>query len=228
MDVQSPLSSEDPSMDPDQNEVYQKFGKTVITNWSRFPGVPYAFNFESSFARDFQRRWMHENWHIAVHVSLIYIVAIFAGRRLMQNRPGYNLRIPMAVWNFALAAFSAAGTIRCFPEFVHILATEGMQQSYCSSSYYADVRITVWYWLFVWSKVIELGDTAFIILRKQVSLFFVIAGYFSDLHYSPLTEAHLPPLDSPRSDALICLLCHWRCARDCSLDGQHGMSYLLV
>lgn len=67
--------------------------------------------------------------------------------------------------------FSLAGTIRCLPEFVHILTSEGMQQSYCSSSYYRDVRITIWYWLFVWSKVIELGDTIFIILRKQKLIF---------------------------------------------------------
>ncbi|KAH9404818.1 hypothetical protein TYRP_000649 [Tyrophagus putrescentiae] len=172
MDVQSnPISSDDLPVDTDQNEVYLKFGRTTITDWKRFPGVPYAFDFEASFARDFQRRWMYENWHIAVHISLIYIVVIFAGRRLMQNRPAYSLRIPMALWNFALAAFSAAGTIRCLPEFVHILTSEGMQQSYCSSSYYADVRITIWYWLFVWSKVIELGDTAFIILRKQKLIF---------------------------------------------------------
>ncbi|KAJ6220045.1 hypothetical protein RDWZM_005857 [Blomia tropicalis] len=155
----------------DQNEVYLKFGRTISTDWTKFPGVPYALDIEATFSRDYHRRWMYQNWHIAIPVSVMYVMTIYLGRRLMANREPFNLRTPMALWNFGLALFSLIGTIRCLPEFVHILATEGIQQSYCSSSYYRDVRITLWYWLFVWSKVIELGDTIFIILRKQKLIF---------------------------------------------------------
>jgi len=155
----------------DHNEVFQKYGKTVITDWSKFPGIPNAFDFEANFSRDYHRRWMYDNWHIAIYVSVIYVMIIFLGRSLMANREAFCLRTPMALWNFSLAIFSLAGTIRCLPEFVHILASEGLQPSYCSSSYYRDVRVTIWYWLFVWSKVIELGDTVFIILRKQKLIF---------------------------------------------------------
>lgn len=148
--TESILSTDDIT---DQNEVYQKFGRTTIRDWSRFPGVPYAFDFEANFSRDYHRRWMYDNWHLSIYFSIIYLVLIFTGRRLMANREPFNLRTPMALWNFGLAFFSLMGTIRCLPEFIHILASEGLQQSYCSSSYYSDVRITLWYWLFVWSKV---------------------------------------------------------------------------
>ncbi|KAF7493473.1 Elongation of very long chain fatty acids protein 6 [Sarcoptes scabiei] len=153
-----------------QDEIYQKYGN-ISTEWSQFPGIPFAFEFESNFNRDRNREWMFNNWYIAIYLSLLYILIIFSGRHLMEKRPPFSLRIPMALWNLTLAIFSICGTIRCLPEFIHILATEGLQQSFCSSSYYRDVRLTLWYWLFVWSKVYELGDTIFIILRKQKLIF---------------------------------------------------------
>lgn len=154
-----------------QNEIQLKFGGPISTNWSKFPGLPFAFEFEEKFHRDYHRERLYNNWHIAIYVSLVYVFIIFFGRYLMSKREPFSLRGPMALWNFSLALFSLCGTIRCLPEFIHILANEGMQQSYCSSSYYRDVRITLWYWLFVWSKVLELGDTIFIILRKQKLIF---------------------------------------------------------
>ncbi|KAH7644168.1 hypothetical protein DERF_014687 [Dermatophagoides farinae] len=153
------------------NEVYLKFGRPISNEWSEFPGLPFAFEFESNFNRDYHRQWMYDNWYIAIYVSIIYIMVIFTGRWLMTNRQPYSLRTPMALWNLAIALFSLFGTIRCLPEFIHIITQEGIEQSFCSSSYYRDVRITLWYWLFVWSKVIELGDTIFIILRKQNLIF---------------------------------------------------------
>lgn len=152
-------------------EVYLKFGRTVITDWSQFPGLPFAFGFERNFARDFHRQWMYDHWHLAIYISLLYVIMVTFGPRLMANRAAFCLRTPMTMWNAALAIFSLVGTVRCLPEFLHIIFTEGLEQSFCSSSYYRDVRITFWYWLFVWSKVFELGDTVFIILRKQKLIF---------------------------------------------------------
>lgn len=154
-----------------KSEVERKFGGPISKEWSKFPGLPFALSYEENFDRDYHRQWMYDNWQIALYVSVIYVFVIFFGRYLMSKREAFSLRTPMAIWNLSIAIFSLCGTIRCLPEFIHILATEGLQQSYCSSSYYRDVRITLWYWLFVWSKVIELGDTIFIILRKQNLIF---------------------------------------------------------
>lgn len=155
----------------EQNEVYRKFGKTIERDWSKFPGLPFAFDFEKNFSRDYHRQWMFDNWHISIYICLTYVVVIFSGRYFMSKREPFSLRTPMACWNFGLAIFSLFGTIRCLPEFIHILKNEGLTASYCSSSYYRDVRLTLWYWLFVWSKVVEFGDTVFIILRKQKLIF---------------------------------------------------------
>lgn len=154
-----------------RNEIYLKYGKHAHSNWSQYPGVPFAFEFETNFSRDYHRQWMYDHWHIAIFASVLYIVIIFGGRALMANRHPFSVRLLMALWNWSLAIFSLIGTIRCLPEFVHILVNEGLERSYCSSSYYADNRVTFWYWLFVWSKIIELGDTLFIVLKKQELIF---------------------------------------------------------
>lgn len=169
----------------DTSEVYVKFGKSeIIKDWSQFPGLPFAFDFESNFERDYQRRWLYYHWSISLYASVAYLAFIYFGRKWMEKREPFSLRYPMATWNFTLALFSLIGTIRCLPEFVHIIAHEGMESSFCSSSFYRDVRLTLWYWLFVWSKIVELGDTVFIILRKQKLIFLHWIHHVLTLNYA--------------------------------------------
>ena len=73
--------------------------------------------------------------------------------------------MPLVIWNICLAVFSTLGVIRCLPQFIHILTTKGLMASYCEADYVWDARTFFWYWLFTMSKVIELIDTMFIILR---------------------------------------------------------------
>ena len=141
--------------------------RNVSTDWSQFPGLAFAFPAEADFARDYHRQWLYHNWSVALYVSAVYVLFVLIGQRVMSNQKGLGLRSLMFCWNLMLAVFSIMGTIRCLPEFVHMIRNSGLESSYCNSSYYYDVRLTFWYWLFVWSKVIELGDTVFIILRKQ-------------------------------------------------------------
>ena len=53
------------------------------------------------------------------------------------------------------------------PEILSVLYRDGFHAAACENSFSRDPTILFWSWLFVWSKVIEFGDTAFIILRKQ-------------------------------------------------------------
>ncbi|XP_054159943.1 elongation of very long chain fatty acids protein 6-like [Oppia nitens] len=148
--------------------VNQLLSHEVSTDWQQFPGLPFAANIEASFNRDYHRQWMYENWSIALYVCTAYVVGVLFGQHIMSmSAKKYSLRVPLFAWNAILAIFSILGTIRCLPEFVSVIWNSGLESSYCSSSYYYDVRLTFWYWVFVWSKVVELGDTAFIILRKQ-------------------------------------------------------------
>ena len=59
------------------------------------------------------------------------------------------------------------GSLHCLPEFIDIITKKGLVESFCSISYADDNRLLFWHLLFGWSKLIEFGDTLFIILRKQ-------------------------------------------------------------
>merc|ERR1711990_623390 len=75
-------------------------------------------------------------------------------------------------WSMFLAMFSIMGAARTLPEFMHPLYTHGFYHSLCIPSFIEQDRVSgFWTWMFVLSKVPELGDTVFIVLRKQQLIF---------------------------------------------------------
>ncbi|ODN05559.1 putative fatty acid elongation protein 3 [Orchesella cincta] len=125
-----------------------------------------AFEFERWNAHKW-RRWMAKNWPLSIIASCIYLLLIFVGKRFMKNRQPFNLKSTMIVWNFLLASFSTCGFIRTFPELYQVLSgPNGFHRSVCVRDTLHESSI-FWAWLFTWSKLFELGDTAWIVLRKK-------------------------------------------------------------
>jgi elongation of very long chain fatty acids protein 6 len=102
----------------------------------------------------------------------IYVILVFTGQAWMASRPAYQLRGPLAAWSAFLAVFSICGFLRVFPEFVHSLTTGGIYHSVCNSNFIEQNKVSgFWAFLFTLSKMPELGDTLFIVLRKQQLIF---------------------------------------------------------
>ena len=137
--------------------------------WDEFPGIPIEFEIASCFKSriDLILGFMQNQWYYSFYISLVYVGVIFSLQNHMKNRKPFSLRTPLFLWNALLAIFSIVGTIRCWPEFIDILSKQGIYGSFCNSSYFYDLRLVVWYWYFVMSKAFELGDTIFVVLRKQ-------------------------------------------------------------
>lgn len=133
----------------------------------------YVFNFEKEFEHSVIRSWMEENWRsVCGWASGIYLLLIFGGQALMSNRKPFELRGLLTCWNISLAIFSIMGAARTLPEFIHTFSTQGFYHSLCISSFIERDRVSgFWTWMFVMSKVPELGDTVFIVLRKQPLIF---------------------------------------------------------
>jgi len=91
----------------------------------------------------------------------------------MKDRPRFELRKTLVVWNICLAIFSIGGAIRTTPEMYHLLSSYGFNFCVCfSGKTFLDNRVGgFWNWMFTLSKVPELGDTVFIVLRKQPLIF---------------------------------------------------------
>lgn len=149
------------------------------------PNYSYMFNFESDFIHQKTRTWMQDNWTLGFYYCGIYMVLIFGGQHLMQNRPKFELRGVLVLWNTLLATFSIIGASRTVPEFIHTLTHHGLYHSVCIPSFIEQDKVSgFWTWMFVLSKLPELGDTIFIVLRKQPLIFLHWYHHITVLLYS--------------------------------------------
>ncbi|NXK50142.1 ELOV6 protein, partial [Chauna torquata] len=103
--------------------------------------------------------------------GVVYLMLIFGTQRFMKERRGYKLRTPLVLWSLGLALFSAIGTHRSWKRLSSILYTVGFKQSVCDQTTYVHPVSRLWVYLFTLSKLLELGDTVFIVLRKQRLIF---------------------------------------------------------
>lgn len=86
----------------------------------------------------------------------------------MRDKTAWSLRKSLVMWNTCLAAFSILGTVTLVPPMATSLIEEGLSHSVCERIVYGSSSQprNLWAFLFVLFKMIELGDTAFIVLRK--------------------------------------------------------------
>ena len=134
---------------------------------------PHTFTFETSFDQWAVKRWLDE--HLVALVStagVLYVFLVFAGRAAMESRQPFQLRGALTAWSAALATFSLLGFSRTLPELLHTLGNGGLQESVCNPNYLETNTVSAfWTVAFIFSKLPELGDTAFIVLRKQKLIF---------------------------------------------------------
>ncbi|CAB1434222.1 unnamed protein product [Pleuronectes platessa] len=142
------------------------------------------FGFERSFDERRALEWMQENWSKSFMFCGLYAALVFAGQHFMRERPKLNLRRPLVLWSLSLAVFSIIGAIRTGLYMTHILTTSGFRQSVCDISFYSAPVSKFWAYAFVLSKAPELGDTMFIILRKQRLIFLHWYHHITVLIYS--------------------------------------------
>jgi len=129
-------------------------------------------------------RWMEQNWHYSVYASAIYLVTIFTLLNVMKTRTPFKLRGALCVWNAALSVFSFAGAYYMLPEMYEVLASPrgSFNKAVCISSVVESAQY--WMWLFALSKIVELGDTLFIVLRRQPLIFLHWVHHVSALIYT--------------------------------------------
>ena len=136
------------------------------------PKYSFMFQFEKEFQHSYTKEWMQKYWHTSFYFTSAYVLIIFSIQAYMSNRPAYRLKRALTIWNTSLAIFSLIGTLRTFPEMMHILRNFGFYYSVCHPSFIEVTKPSgFWTWMFSLSKVPELGDTIFIVLRKRPLMF---------------------------------------------------------
>ncbi|KAM5323661.1 very long chain fatty acid elongase 3 [Glossophaga mutica] len=117
------------------------------------------------------RPFLEEYWAVSFPIALIYLLLIFVGQNYMKARKGFDLQRPLILWSFCLSIFSILGAVRMWGYMRALVLRDSLKQTVCFINFLEDSVVKFWACLFVLSKVIELGDTAFIILRKRPLIF---------------------------------------------------------
>ncbi|KAL7068466.1 putative beta-ketoacyl-CoA synthase [Cryptosporidium serpentis] len=113
--------------------------------------------------------WSYNHYYIVFIVSIIYILLIYFGPKVMRYRNALKLEGPLKYWNLSLAIFSIIGSIRMLIYLITINFRYGFIASICTPAYIPLTKgpAGLWLILFIYSKYAELIDTLFIILRKR-------------------------------------------------------------
>ncbi|GMS92646.1 hypothetical protein PENTCL1PPCAC_14821, partial [Pristionchus entomophagus] len=109
-------------------------------------------------------------WHHSIWVAILYCLGVHALQRFMENRQPFVLMRPLILWNAALAIFSMIGFARLGEEFIFVLRTRSLLDS-ISYSFDPHQPATFWGLCFAVSKLFELVDTLFVVLRKKNLIF---------------------------------------------------------
>ena len=125
----------------------------------------------SLFSHSAGGAWTSSTTGLAAATAALYVTAVFLGRRWMRDRAAAEFRGALLIWNGALALFSCAGSAVLVPETVQSVGKWGLRGSWCRRGDFFEGVSGYWAFLFLVSKVVELGDTAFLVARKRPVIF---------------------------------------------------------
>lgn len=142
-----------------------------------------------SFERDYKGlpviEWTQRNSHVPIIVCACYLAFVYAGPRFMKDKTALRLKPLFATWNLVLSLFSILGSSRLLPALASKIYTTGLQYTVCGNpkDWVMDGPAGLWLTLFIFSKIPELIDTAFLVVRKKPVIFLHWYHHFTVMLY---------------------------------------------
>lgn len=120
------------------------------------------------------------NWCIPITFCLCYLLMIAGTKKYMGPKDGGRAPIRankyIIAWNLFLSFFSFIGVYFTLP--YHLFDEEnglfvhGFYSTVCNTgAYYGNGNVGFFVWLFIYSKIVELVDTFFLLIRKNPVIF---------------------------------------------------------
>ncbi|KAI6184365.1 Elongation of very long chain fatty acids protein [Aphelenchoides bicaudatus] len=119
----------------------------------------------------------------AFWLSMVYVVIIFGIKFIMRDRKPLNIKLPLQIWNLWLALFSILGSIVTTVALYQEISKHGLVSSYTRCQDFFEGFSGLWTFWFCMSKMAELGDTIFIVLRKRPLIFLHWYHHVATLNY---------------------------------------------
>ena len=150
------------------------FGKEYVQFFQRIPLGEYLYtSYEKNFLAGPGITWVKAHPWTPSLICVAYLALVFGGQRVMRDRKPFKLVDALALWNFSLSLFSFVGAYRTVPHLLHNVMSRSFESTICTAAAddWGDGATGLWVQLFIFSKVPELVDTAFIVLRKKPLIF---------------------------------------------------------
>jgi len=135
---------------------------------------PLYFNFEKRYdSQPILDIMVNNNYWLPITSVVLYLLFCHFGVRYMENLKPFGLNKALAVWNLFLSIFSTYGAIRTVPHMIYRIATKSFESTVCESPHtaFGAGASGLAVQLFILSKIPELVDTVFIVLRKKPLIF---------------------------------------------------------
>lgn len=110
-------------------------------------------------------------WYVPLLSCALYLLSVYLGTSYMAQRKPYSLRPLLFIWNTLLAVISIMGAVVMVPDLYKYFMERGFAYSVCFTAIHYKPILSFWSLLFVFSKIVEFGDTFFIIARKTPLMF---------------------------------------------------------
>lgn len=140
-----------------------------------FPAAkPLYTDYEVSYNGEHLAAWYASHMTTGVVCVSLYLLLLAIGQLRMQTRKAVSVpRSVLAAWNFGLAAFSMMGLARTAPHLGLVLWKHGMHRSMCDPAAvsFGHGASGFWVGLFIISKIPELFDTLWLVIRKRPVIF---------------------------------------------------------
>eukprot|EP01051_Picozoa_sp_SAG22_P014451 SAG22_NODE_1756_length_3651_cov_52.815315_1_plen_220_part_00 len=116
-------------------------------------------------------RWTSENWKIPVIAVCIYLVGLAVLLKVMKGRGPIDRNVinpVVACWNLGLSIFSFCGVYYTVPHLINNLSEHTFRDTVCfNAQWYGHGYEGFWVGLFIYSKLVELFDTLWLVLKKR-------------------------------------------------------------
>lgn len=126
----------------------------------------------------------------AFFVSIAYVVVIFSIQAIMKNFKAFQLTSLLNLWNALLAIFSTIGSFMTGFGLFHEIYYRGFVSSYTHIGDYFYGYSGYWTFLFTMSKIMEFGDTIFIVLRKKPLIFLHWYHHVLTMNYAIISYSY--------------------------------------
>ena len=134
--------------------------------------APYYFEWESDLVLDdFLSNPIHKYWWLPIVAVVVYLLFCYFGPKMVSK--GVEVRGPLILWNLFLSTFSLIGAIRTVPHLLYNVTNKSLEETICVAPEFdwGAGATGLWVGLFIFSKLPELIDTVFIVIRKKPLIF---------------------------------------------------------